>query len=1157
MPGKPSYKQLESRLKKLENEVLSYQQQPEPLQQNKENSSFLFEKLPIPYQSLDMEGRILKVNQLWLDFLGYTRQEIIGTFFADILHPDDSKSFQPQFLNLKSCGSASKVQFKLLKKNGTLVHVSFEGIREHNAACATFQTHCFLLDMTEYKRLESIQRSTENVWERTFDATNDIVTIQDRNLTIVRANKAAHNFFNANNGDLYGKYCYEVFTGKSEPCSNCPLLTALEKGTEHSAVIYNKKLDKVFQLNTSLIPAINGGEEYLVHVARDVTTDIDKEKILQESNERFSKAFESNPAPMVISEIDSGLFVNVNQRWIEMLGYSREELIGKTSKDVGIWRNPAARDHAVAKLSTRTSFNNYHIEFITKSGEIRFALWSMEKITIHGHELMLSLITDITERKKAETKLQESEEKFFLAFNSSPDAININRFEDGLYVDVNGGFTELTGFTEDDIQGKTSSDINIWHDPADRLRLVQNLKKNGYCENLEANFRKKDGSIIRALMSARVLSLNNVPHIISITRDISKLRQIEQEVLEQKLLFETMFNAITDGVIITDNKRRILLVNKGMESTFGYLPDELKGKTTECLYADSEKYQTAGKKVYSKESQLKDRVYVTEYKHKSGVEFPGETFGSKLFDNNNKWIGNLGIMRDISLRQKTETERDRLIAAVEQTRDAIVITNRKANIKYVNPAFETVTGYTYDEVLNQNPCLLKSGEQDSQFYQEMWQTLNQGKTFKGRMVNKRKNGSLFTEEATISPILDHEGQVTNFVGVKRDITEQTLLETQLQQAQKMEAVGRLTGGVAHDFNNILGIIIGYTEIALEDVNPSQKLYHYLRKILDASERSANIVRQLLAFSRKQTISPKVFDLNTAVISILKMLHRLIGEDIDLSWLPGPDTLLIKMDPTQIDQILANLCVNAKDAINGTGKITIETMMVTFDEEYCASHIGFHPGKFVLLSISDNGCGIEKEAQNHIFEPFYSTKEPDGGTGLGLSTVYGIVKQNNGFINVYSEPGEDTTFKIYIPSSEEGQQEPSKKGTTENRESQGETVLLVEDEPLLLEMAQQMLQLLGYTVLIADRPEKALKIAKDYPENIDLVLTDVVMPEMSGKEMVSLIQPLHPKSQVLFMSGYTANVIAHNGVLDDGIHFIQKPYSVDELAHKIRNILNVV
>ena len=370
----------------------------------------------------------------------------------------------------------------------------------------------------------------------------------------------------------------------------------------------------------------------------------------------------------------------------------------------------------------------------------------------------------------------------------------------------------------------------------------------------------------------------------------------------------------------------------------------------------------------------------------------------------------------------------------------------------------------------------------------------------------------------------------------------------------MEAVGRLTGGVAHDFNNILGVIIGYTEMALEEVETRGKLHDSLKKILDAAGRSADIVRQLLAFSRKQTISPKVIDLNKAVLGILKILQRLIGENIDLSWIPDPDELLIKIDPVQIDQILANLCVNAKDAISGAGKIVIETTRVTFDQEYCADHIGFHPGNYILLSVSDNGCGMDRKTQDHIFEPFFTTKGLGHGTGLGLSTVYGMVKQNEGFINVYSEPDRGTLLKIYFPSYDTGKQESAEITAVNNRESRGETILLVEDESSLLAMTQRMLERMGYIILTANRPSEAIEIAKEYPGKIDLVFTDVVLPEMNGREMVEFIQPLYPNSNVLFTSGYTANVIAHNGILDAGIQFIQKPYSADELANKLRSIL---
>jgi two-component system, cell cycle sensor histidine kinase and response regulator CckA len=522
-------------------------------------------------------------------------------------------------------------------------------------------------------------------------------------------------------------------------------------------------------------------------------------------------------------------------------------------------------------------------------------------------------------------------------------------------------------------------------------------------------------------------------------------------------------------------------------------------------------------------------------------------------------IATLNIMEDLraenAVRKKNEAELERLKAAIEQAGEMVVITDPAGTIQYVNPAFEAVTGYTRDEVFGQTPRILKSGRQDEEFYRRLWETIASGRTWEGRMVNKRKDGALYTEVATISPVCDAEGWIVNYVAVKRDISEHLHLEAQLRQAQKMESVGRLAGGVAHDYNNMLGVILGYTELALDKVDPSDPLHADLEEIRKAGRRSAEITRQLLAFARKQTISPEVLDLNGTVDSMLKMLRRLIGEDIDLAWMPRAGLWPVKMDPAQIDQILVNLCVNARDAIGGVGRITIETDRVTFNGNYCVDHAEFLPGEFVLLAVSDNGCGMDKETQEHLFEPFFTTKELGKGTGLGLATVYGIVKQNDGFINVYSEPGQGTTFKIYLPRHGDRIDEIPVESLEEFPLGRGETLLLVEDEPAMLKMGKMMLERLGYEVLTAVGGSAALRLAEEHAGKIDLLMTDVVMPEMNGRDLAERLQGHYPKVKRLFMSGYTADVIAHRGVLPEGEHFIQKPFSLEELARKVREALD--
>jgi PAS domain S-box-containing protein len=390
---------------------------------------------------------------------------------------------------------------------------------------------------------------------------------------------------------------------------------------------------------------------------------------------------------------------------------------------------------------------------------------------------------------------------------------------------------------------------------------------------------------------------------------------------------------------------------------------------------------------------------------------------------------------------------------------------------------------------------------------------------------------------------------------KRAEEEKAKLQGQLTQAQKMESVGRLAGGVAHDFNNMLAVILGHTELAMENLDPSQPLYRGLQEIRKAAEHSADLTRQLLAFARKQNIAPKVLDLNKTVEGMLKMLRRLIGEDIDLAWMPGANLWPVKVDPSQIDQILANLCVNARDAIKGVGKITIETQDTTLDEAYCAASAGFIPGEYVMLAVSDDGRGMDKETQSHLFEPFFTTKGVGEGTGLGLATVYGIVKQNNGFINFYSEPGHGTRFTIYLPryAGKAGVNQTTV--SAKPAECGHETILLVEDEPAILKMTALMLERLGYKVLSADRPGKAIRLAEEHTGRIDLLMTDVVMPEMNGRDLAGKILTFSPNLRCLFMSGYTTDVIARHGVLDENVHFIQKPFSIKDLATKVRETLD--
>lgn len=399
------------------------------------------------------------------------------------------------------------------------------------------------------------------------------------------------------------------------------------------------------------------------------------------------------------------------------------------------------------------------------------------------------------------------------------------------------------------------------------------------------------------------------------------------------------------------------------------------------------------------------------------------------------------------------------------------------------------------------------------------------------------------------------GSLTDISRRKQAEAEKAELEARFLQAQKMESIGRLAGGVAHDFNNMLTVILGRAELAMMKTDTSDPRYKDFNEILSVGRRSAALTRQLLGFARKQTIEPRVLDFNQTIEDMLGLLRRLIGDGIELSWNPSPDLWPVLMDPSQIDQILTNLLVNARDAITDVGRVTIETCNTSLDQEYSNAHKGFRPGRFATLTVSDNGRGMDKETLDNIFEPFFTTKELGRGTGLGLATVYGIVKQNGGFINAYSEPGKGAAFKIYIPRHGPVEAVSVVPSTPRHVRIGSETVLLVEDDASLLEVTGKMLQELGYTVLSADRPLKALEVAEKQGLSIHLAMLDVMMPEMNGLELQIRLTSLLPDVKCLFMSGYTANVIAHQGILDEGLHFINKPFSIQDLAVKLRGILD--
>jgi PAS domain S-box-containing protein len=508
--------------------------------------------------------------------------------------------------------------------------------------------------------------------------------------------------------------------------------------------------------------------------------------------------------------------------------------------------------------------------------------------------------------------------------------------------------------------------------------------------------------------------------------------------------------------------------------------------------------------------------------------------------------------------QALRESEDRFRVLFDQGPDPLFIWRMDDTLLDINEAACALLGYPREELLRMTLPEIQAPSVRKRLGETIRAEL-QITSFEG--LNLQRDGREVPVEIVTVPIR-LQGEEHGLSSV-RDISERKQaeeerqkLQSQLIQAQKMESVGRLAGGVAHDFNNMLGVILGYAELALCETGPGQKLYRHLQQILRAAEHSADLTRQLLAFARQQSVILRVVDLNETVEGMLKMLRRLIGEDINLAWLPGKGLWPVKIDPSQIDQILANLCVNARDALNGNGRITIETANKTLDQGYCTRHLGAIAGDYVQLAVRDNGCGMDGQTLEKLFDPFFTTKEIGKGTGLGLSTVYGIVKQNKGYVEVRSEPGNGAEFLIFLPRHQgEVGERAVVPPIVELAPPGEETILLVEDEQMILDLTSTMLERLGYTVLAASSPGEALRLAEQRQGGIDLLITDVVMPEMNGRELVEQLRPGQPAMKWLYMSGYTADIISSQGVLDEGVSFIQKPFPLNALAKKVREVLD--
>ncbi len=744
---------------------------------------------------------------------------------------------------------------------------------------------------------------------------------------------------------------------------------------------------------------------------------------------------------------------------------------------------------------------------------------------------------EIEERKRAEGELSLQKTYFQHLFENSPEASVILDKEDRI-VDVNTEFEKLFDYSIEELKGKYINDLIVGEDLRDEARALTQRTLECQVVTKDTVRIRKGGTLVDVSILGYPITFNGEQvGVYAIYKDITERRRREEALRESEKQYRNLVDNALVGIYKTDLEGNVIYANEALIKMMGFESyEDMKSVGVLARYSNLDDRDTFIKTIKGtgKVNNFVKNVILT------GV-LEGDVIS--------------GMILDITDRKQAVEERIRLATAVEQAAESVIISDRRGTIHYVNPAFERLSGYSSKDIVGKNFRILKSDRHDEVFYREMWKTIKSGKAWAGRISNRMKDGSLRQFETTISPIRDKNGVIANFVSVNRDVTQEVALEAQLFQAQKMEAVGTLAGGIAHDFNNLLQVIQGYTEVLQNEVGRKKSSFEALQKIHRSAKRGAELTRQLLTFSRKVQSERRPLDLNREVEQVKKLLERTIPKMIEIELYLSECPAVVSADPIQVEQAIMNLAVNAKDAMPEGGKIVIETERVRLDEQFCKTHLGARPGEYVLLSISDTGHGMDREILEHVFEPFYTTKDVGKGTGLGLAMVYGIIKNHEGYILCYSELSAGTTFKIYLPAMEQSGQRQKVDEMEDLFTGGDETILLVDDEEYIRELGVELLTDAGYKVLTATDGEEGLELYRKEQKKIDLIILDLVIPGMGGKKCYKEILKINPKAKVLIVSGYSANGPGKEAIEAGAKGFVGKPFDVSHLLETIREILD--